>query len=115
MNIVAFENKPREQLYRLLSDCEELNDSGMRILSEIVSSVPDEYPRYPLPPSVSTNGLRNEVVHVLRTAELVSDDGLVEILNKASWVMNLDSGMYLRRPKKKAVILNFGQQHGDIK
>jgi hypothetical protein len=109
VNVIAFENKPREQIYRLQESCDEINDEGMYVLSGIVSLLPGKYPRYPLPPSVSSNGLRNEVVNVLRTAELVSDDGLVQMLNTALWVMDLNSGMYLRRPKKNAVILKLHQ------
>lgn len=109
MNVILFENNPREQTHRLLEICNEINDSGLRVLSEIVSILPGKYPRYPRPISVSKNALRCQVVDVLRYAELVSDDGLEQMINKALWVMDLSSGMYLCRRKNNSVIVNLHQ------
>jgi hypothetical protein len=110
--IVTLESKPREQLYRLLEICDQLNDRGASILSEIVSRLPGIYPRYPLKTSVNVKGLRNDVIKVLQTAELVSEEGLTQMLNEASWVEELDDGTYLRQPKKQAVIFNLVRQQG---
>lgn len=110
--IVTLKSKPRDQLYLLLEICDQLNDGGARILSDIVTKLPGKYPRYPLKPTVNVKGLRHDVIKVLQTAELVSDEGLTEMLNDASWVGELDDGAYLRHPKKQATIFSFIRQQG---
>ena len=109
LTVVAFAKKPRNQIYKLIELSDQLNDDGLRILSRVTPDLAGKYPRYPVGLSVTTGGLRYDVVNLLKIAELVSDEGLQKMLEKALEIATMYDGEYSRRPKAGAIIINLKQ------
>ncbi|TXT27949.1 MAG: hypothetical protein FD131_3426 [Rhodocyclaceae bacterium] len=95
--------KQRPGMSELLKISREISDIGLFVIDDAALSFAGKHPRNPVKSSIDTSGLSSCVVSLLKTAELVSDKGLRELIAKATQMAK----DYPRHPETSGVILEF--------
>jgi hypothetical protein len=96
-------HKQRPGMSELLKISREINDTGLFAFDYIALQFAGKHPRYPVKSSIDTSGLSIGVVSLLKTAELVSDKGLRELIAKATQMAK----DYPLHPETNGAILEF--------
>lgn len=109
LHVVAVTKKARHQLSQLIGLIDQMNDFGLGIFADTVDDLAGKYPRYPVSVSVPTDGLRFDAVRSLLIAELVSNEGMQEMLKRALRMVTDYNGRYARRPNSSAIVFNLNQ------
>ncbi|HQU79400.1 MAG TPA: hypothetical protein PLU47_08030 [Azonexus sp.] len=77
--VISFGYKPRPEIKKLHSLVGKLSESGIAQITGAALHIFSKHPRFPLPPSMTTEGISEAAEHLLRIAELISTDGLREL------------------------------------
>jgi hypothetical protein len=83
--VARLAQKPRKGVLDLLEIAENCNDCGLAVLVEVhAQKAIADHPRYPVATTVDIRGRRERVAKIMRLAEMINEDGLRALCQKAT-------------------------------
>lgn len=105
--VARLAQKPRKGVLDLLEIAENCNDCGLAVLVEVhAQKAIADHPRYPVATTVDVRGRRERVAKIMRLAEMINEDGLRALCQKATKTQD----EHPRFPTTTADIVKFQKQ-----